>query len=249
MRWRLGQMSGLTLVLVAAVAPASEHVPGTNWARRSPDEQVRGELPPLPFEQMDPALRTGVREVLDRPSLSSRGASETFNADPNVYRWLLDHPHQAVKLWKLLGAKVTDIHDRGDGVFTWRDEHGSDVRWHTALRTHGLHVWFAEGKVKPGLLLPLTPFRCVVVMQHVEGKDTSGLPAVQQQVHFVLRCDRAAMALAARLLGASAPRLAEQYLGQLQLFYGGMAWYLYQDAERAKKMYRRIGLAAAEQAP
>ena len=51
------------------------------------------------------------------------------------------------------------------------------------------------------------------------------------------------------LLGAWAPRLAEQYLGQLQLFYGGMAWYLYQDAERAKKMYRRLGLTAAEQAP
>jgi hypothetical protein len=54
------------------------------------------------------------------------------------------------------------------------------------------------------------------------------------------------MALAARILGASAPRMAEQYLGQLQMFYGGMAWYLHQDEARAQAMYRRIGLHTAE---
>jgi hypothetical protein len=37
----------------------------------------------------------------------------------------------------------------------------------------------------------------------------------------------------ARLLGPSAPRLAEQYLGQLQLFFSALVWYLDQHPERA----------------
>ncbi|MFO0927939.1 MAG: hypothetical protein U0736_13005 [Gemmataceae bacterium] len=244
MGWRLRLVSGLTLMMAAAAVRADVDAPAV-WASRASTGIDAAAMPALPFDQIDPALRSGMRAVLDAPTLSSHGPSETFNASGDVYRWLLDHPDRAVQLWRLLGAKVADIVDRGDGVYVWRDDKGSEVRWHTAVRTHGLHVWYAEGKVKPGLLLPLTPFRCVAVMQYLEGKDTSGLPAVKHQVHFRLKCDQGAMALATRILGASAPRLAEQYLGQLQLFYGGMAWYLYKDEKRAQGMYRRIGLAVA----
>ena len=65
---------------------------------------------------------------------------------------------------------------------------------------------------------------------------------MRHQVHFVLRCDSRAIALAARLMGYSAPRLAEQYLGQLQSFYGGMAWYIYQDTKRARQLFQQAGL-------
>lgn len=248
MGWRLQPMVGLTLLVAVGFAPAEPPAP-PSWANRVGSGTESAEGPPLPLEQIEPALRQRIQAVLDRPTLASHGPSETFNANGDVYRWLLDHPDRAVQLWRLLGARVSDIVDRGDGVYTWRDDHGSEVSWHTALRAHGLHVWYAEGKVKPGLLLPLTPFRCVAIMQYEEGKDTAGLPAIRHQVHFRLRCDRGAMALATRILGASAPRLAEQYLGQLQLFYGGMAWYLYKDEKRAQEMYRRIGLAAAQPAP
>ena len=44
----------------------------------------------------------------------------------------------------------------------------------------------------------------------------------------------------------SAPKMAEQYLGQLQMFYGGMAWYLDQDEQRARKMFRQIGMSMPE---
>jgi hypothetical protein len=65
-------------------------------------------------------------------------------------------------------------------------------------------------------------------------------------VHFHLRCDGRAMALAARILGNSAPRLAEQYLGQLQMFYGGLSWYLCQDTARARRMLVLAGVLKEE---
>jgi hypothetical protein len=199
-------------------------------------------MPRVPLEVIDPAVRDKVRGVLEHPAMTSRALPEAFNAEMPVYRWLLDHPDLTVKLWKLVGANVQDIQSRGDGVYVWRDEHGSDVSWHSVVKSDGLHAWYAEGKVKVSALLPLTSFRALAVLAYREGQDAAGKPAIQHQVHFLLRCDSKAVSLAAKLLGASAPRMAEQYLGQLQMFYGGMAWYLCQDEERAKKMYRQIGL-------
>jgi hypothetical protein len=201
----------------------------------------------IPLESLPLHLREKVRSVIVQPSLSSKGQAETFNTDLATYHWLLEHPDLAVKLWRLQGAKVADIEQRGD-AYRWNDDQGSEVLWHTALRVPGMHVWYAEGKVKAATLVPMTSFRAVAVMHYVEGKDLDGKPAIRHQVHFMLRCDSKAISLATRILGASAPRQVEQYLGQLQMFYGGMAWYLTQDEARAKRMYRRIGLTVAGEA-
>lgn len=233
------------LALLCVVAPSLHAADDRGlfpFSPRAQPEKAAGVMPPIPIQALQPDLRDKVQSVLDRPALTSRGLAETFQAEGHVYRWLLDHPDMTVKLWKQLGAKVTDITQRPDGLYVWQDENGSEVTWQSAHRAAGMHLWYAEGKVKAGALLPMTNFRAVMVMSIQEGKDTTGKDAVRHQVHFLLRCDSKAVTLAAKILGASAPRMAEQYLGQLQMFYGGMAWYLGQDAERAKRMYKQIGL-------
>ena len=201
----------------------------------------------IPLDSLPQPLREKVRSVSDHPSLAAKGPAETFNTDLGTYHWLLEHPDLAVKLWRLQGAKVSDVEQRGD-FYRWHDDQGSEVLWHTALRSPGTHIWYAEGKVKVATLVPMTSFRAVAVMHYVEGKDLDGKPAIRHQVHFMLRCDSKAISLATRILGASAPRQTQQYLGQLQMFYGGMAWYLTQDEARAKRMYRRIGLTLSDEA-
>jgi hypothetical protein len=239
------------LVAVAALAQAAargDDRSAFSFSTRSRGDGGPAPPPQLPLESIPPGIRERVQSVLERPALSARAHAETFQATGDVYRWLLDHPDLTVKLWRQAGAKVSDIEDRGDGVYVWHDEHGSEIHWHSALKAPGLHVWYAEGKVKAASLLPLTSFRAVAILSYHEGQDTSNRPAIRHQVHFLLRCDSRAVALAAKILGASAPRMTEQYLGQLQLFYGGMAWYLGQDQERARRMYRQIGLALPEDA-
>jgi hypothetical protein len=199
--------------------------------------------PTIPLESLDPALRERVRAVLDKSTLTARSGQETFNTRPAIYRYLLDHPDHAVKLWRQLGAQVSDIDDQGGGHYLWKDGRGSEVRWEIGLRGKGgLHLWYAEGKIKPGMLLPAQSFRAVALLQFTEGVDTKGLPAIRHQVYFVLRCDSRAIALATRLMGHSAPRLTESYLGQLLAFYGGLAWYIYQDDDRARNLFEQVGL-------
>lgn len=197
--------------------------------------------PALPLASLTPQAQHQLRQVVDHASLTASGQPEAFNSSPELYAWLLEYPAVAVKLWQTLGAKVSDIEER-NGRYKWTDDQGSEVWWHIALRAPGLHVWYAEGKVKPALLVPMTAFRAVVVLEYTLGKDTKGKQAIRHQAHFIMRSDSRALSLATRLLGKQAPRMTEQYLGQLQTFYGGMAWYLGQDEERARKMYRQVGL-------
>ena len=79
-------------------------------------------------------------------------------------------------------------------------------------------------------------------LQYTVGQDDQGREAIKHQAHFHVRCDGRAMALAARVLGNSAPRLGEHYLGQMQMFYGGLSWYLCHDTARARRMFVKIGL-------
>jgi hypothetical protein len=51
-----------------------------------------------------------------------------------------------------------------------------------------------------------------------------------------LQTDSKTAALLAQILGPSAPYLAEQGLGQVQMFFSALVWYLGQHPERAARL-------------
>ncbi|MGH7170723.1 MAG: hypothetical protein ACRELF_14880 [Gemmataceae bacterium] len=200
---------------------------------------------PVPLDQLAPPMRERVRSVLEHPTLSSRGPLEAFHCRPGLYYWLLDHPELAVRLWRGLGAKCTDIQARGDGSFVWKDTQNGEVHWQTIVRGPKQRVWYAEGRVKAGVMLPSVSIRAVVVLNHQEGTDGSGKPAVRHQMNMILHTDSRAVGLATRLFGASAPRLAEEYVAQLEMFFGALAWYLSEHPDKATALFRELKLAPA----
>lgn len=189
--------------------------------------------PRFRLEAVPPDYRDRVRAVLERPTLHARGPLETFRCQVAMYHWLLDHPDRAVRGWLKMGAKCARIGDRGNGRFGWKDEQGSDVYWDTVVRGSRQHVWYAEGGVRVGPLLPLIPVRAVVILYIQEGHDATGRAAIRHDGELVVRTDSRAAALVARLMGASAPRTAEQYMGQIQTFFAALAWHLDEHPEKA----------------
>lgn len=197
----------------------------------------------VPLEELPPQLRDRVRVVLEHPTLASRGPLEAFRSRPNIYYWLLDHPDVAMRLWRGLGAKCSEIHALGEGNFAWRDAQNGEVRWQTIVRNGKQRIWYAEGRVKAGPLLPSVSLRAVVVLNHQEGSDGKGKPAIRHQMDMILHTDSRAVSLAARLFGASAPRLAEEYVGQMQMFFGALAWYLSEHPNKAAVLFEELKLS------
>ena len=94
--------------------------------------------------------------------------------------------------------------------------------------------------MKPSLLLPMVSLKAVLVLDYAEGKDGNDQLAVRQQMHLILHTDNRAVALATRVMGDSAPKMADQFLSQLQMFYAAMAWYLDQHPDKAEKLFATL---------
>jgi hypothetical protein len=194
---------------------------------------------PVPLDELTPDWRARISAVLDQPTLRTRGRVETFTCQPAVYDWLLDHPDLAVRLWRLIGAKCTDILPEGADRYVWKDG-GSNIHWDTILKRPGFRIWYAEGEVRPGALLPGATVKAVAVLRYTEGHLNDGRTTLQHQVELTLHTDSHAIALATRILGASAPRAGEQVAGQIEMFYAAMAWYLNQHPRHAELLFAQL---------
>ena len=191
---------------------------------------------PLPIEEISGAEREKVRHVINHPTFRGRGAGEAFGGRPELYDWLLDHPDRALAAWRRLGAIASEIVNHGDGKFSWSDNHGSSVSWHTVYNHKNLRMWYAEGKVRAAPLTPLVPVQAVLVLRHGDMAENDGHSLLIHQTEIFVLTDSRAAALAARMMGGSVSRLTDQGLGQLELFFSGLVWYLDQHPERVGRL-------------
>jgi hypothetical protein len=198
----------------------------------------------IPLGDLPPRMRDNVNVVLEKPTLFTHGPKEAFTCSPSMYQWFLDHPDQAVRVWRRLGARCMDIENRGQGIFAWTDGQGSDVRWWTIYRNPQMRIWYAEGNAKAPGILPLIPVRVVVVLHHVEGRNASGQPMMQHHADLFVQTDSRTASLVARLMGPSVPRMAEQAAGQMEMFFSALAWYLDQHPAKAENVL--LGILPAD---
>lgn len=228
----------LGFVLQAGTILGQAPMPAVRQTSFSPGTQPL--LSPLAENDVPAEIAKMVRPLLQRPTLRSTGPVETFRCSPMTYYWLLENPDQTAKLWREIGATCADIRRRAPGVFAWRGENGSEVVWQIIHRGPNRHVWYAEGEVQPGALLPAVSVKAIVCAGHVELRDADGSPVVRHQMELIIKTSNHVAALATKILGASAPRMAEDYVGQIEMFFAAMAWYLDQNPDKAARLFEKI---------
>jgi hypothetical protein len=201
----------------------------------------------IPWDDLNEHATTLAKQLMERPTVVARGPSETFACVPEQYHWLLDNPDRAVIAWRRLGAKCVSINRRGPNKFGYTDDTGTDVAWEVIHQSPSVRIWFAEGKVKPSPVLPLVPVKALIVLHHIDGKLPDGTVVVQHHAEVVIHTDSKAATAVTKLMGQSAPKLAEQGLGQLQLFYSALSRFLDLHPERVEVLFRPEGVAVQPQ--
>lgn len=190
----------------------------------------------FPLEQIPEQFKQRVRQVVEQPTVHGHGPGEAFAGRPDLYTFLLDNPDRGVKAWRILGAPCADVTTTGNGVFSWKDDRGSEIRWQAVHISEGLRIWLAEGRVRPMHLFPLVPIQAVIVLRHADRNVGAGRTLLLHQSELFLQSDSKAVALAARMMGASTARLTEQGMGQLEMFFSGLLWYLDQHPESTERL-------------
>jgi hypothetical protein len=192
----------------------------------------------IPLASLDERAAALAKQVMDRPTVQARGPAETFICTPQQYYWLLDNPDRAVTAWRRLGAKCVSIERRGPDIFGYVDDAGTNITWEVVHKAPGLRIWFAEGKVKPSAVLPLVPVKALVVLHTKEGKTPEGKTVVHHFSEVAIHTDSVAATTLTKMMGQSAPKLAEQGLGQLQLFFSALSGYVGRHPERIEVLFR-----------
>lgn len=212
----------------AGPVPRARSEPADDGALARAVSPIRG----VPLADLPAGVRDGVGLVMKEPTLSVHGPAEVFHGRPAMYQWLLDHPDQGVLIWRRLGAQCLDVTRISEDRFGWSDGRGSAVAWQTVHRGPHVRVWYAEGSGRPAPVLPAVPVRAVVVLRYEDARDAGGRSVIRHQADLFLQTDSKTAALVTRLLGPSAPRLAEQGVAQMELFFSALVWYLDRHPDR-----------------
>jgi hypothetical protein len=191
---------------------------------------------PVALEEIPSGPREKLTKVMKSPTVSAVGPAEEFVAHPDMYQWLLDHPDRTAAAWRKLGVEAVEIKMLKDGRFTWKDENGSELTWQNVGQGPNGRIWYAEGKVKPALLLPTVPVKAVAIIAHSERARRSGDYIITHQLQIYLQSESKAANLVMRMFGDSAPKMAEQGSEQLLMFFSGIAKYAHDKPEKAKAL-------------
>lgn len=228
-RFRVGLVSSAVAAGWVAPAPAADLRP---LVRRPAQPAASATV----LDAVGPAHKDAVAQVLRAPTLSAKATEDGFVAHPKVYDWLVEHPDRTALAWKRQNFPCVDITDLGNGRFGWADDNGSELTWEAVGKFPDGVVWFAAGKIKPAVLMPMVPVKAVAILHAPRTPDDAGGAAFKPSVSvYVLTDSRAANAVL-RMAGPAAPRAAEQGAEQLLMFFSGVARHLHANPKDIEKL-------------
>ena len=210
-------------------------------ARAAEGVPFSGSRPTVPrsdrlSEVVEPAFRDVVTRVLNKPTITASGSNGDVACTAEQYAWMLDHPDRVALAWKRLHVPCVDIASTGEGKFVWTDENGSEVVWQTVGRLKDGLVWYATGKVKPSGVLPTVPVKAVAVITRRESTNAKGEKVLQPVAQVFLLTESRGASLILRMLGPTAPKLAEQGAEQLLFFFNGVGNHISRNPEQIDQL-------------
>jgi len=189
------------------------------------------------LDTVDEKYRDLVAAVLKHPTMSVKATGDDFTAHPKVYDWLLEHPDRTCLAWQRMKVPCVTITDMGKGQFHWSDETGSELTWQTVGRFENGVIWYAHGKVKPGTLVPSVPIKAVAVVHAPRSEaDANGATLISPTAQVYLLSDSRMATMLTKMVGPTAPRLAEQGAEQLLYFFTGVARHIYRKPEQLETL-------------
>jgi hypothetical protein len=179
-----------------------------------------------------PAYKDAVLKIVRQPTISTKYTSDEVTCGREMYEWLLAHPDRVSLAWRRMKVGCVEIRDLGNGRFGWNDDQGSELVWQSVGTFPDGVVWYATGKVKPSPVTPTVPIKAVVVLAYPSKKEGKLAPVTQVYLHT----DSRAASMILRMLGPTAPKLAEQGAEQLLFFFNGIGRHVTANPEKAEAM-------------
>ena len=143
----------------------------------------------IPLDQLAPADRESVAEVLGGPTFHRRGKSDSFQCNPRLYLALVNQPLLTLALWKNLSPSPVTLREVSPGSFQGTNNNGTEVGGRFLIRTPTLHVVLSNFRYNtPRGNLHLEG-RIVLVLRTAYFKEPQGEYWVRHDLEVFVKID------------------------------------------------------------
>lgn len=216
--------------------------PRLHAAGRIKPEQV------LPMDEVEPARRHEVAEIIDTYTIHKQGKPEAFPCHHQLYLALLNEPALTLSLWKDLSNAPVRLHHVGPNQYEGDDGQGTTARWEFVYRSARLHALYCDlTHIRPTTQAKLQGRVVLVVRSEFFGPQQDGEPPViQHEVEAFVKVDSKGWRALARTARPILEKVLEQQVQEAGWFVSLMGRLVAQHPVWAVDVVRRDEAIPAE---
>lgn len=172
----------MRLFALALLLPLSSGAGGAVAKKPDPAEFV-------PLEQINPAQREEVAEVIRESTFHHVTNPDTFICNPKIYLSLLNEPAITLSLWNDLWSSPARLTQIAQGMFQGQDGNGTTATWqfvHRDPKKHVLLCWIEYASPKGRIRLN---GRIVLIVHAAYFKHKSGDILIRHNVEAFVKID------------------------------------------------------------
>ncbi|QDT38772.1 hypothetical protein [Stratiformator vulcanicus] len=172
----------------------------------------------LPLERLDRRNRSRVDSVLRDVSMFRRLPLIEFEADPEVYRYFLEHPDVAVSVWRAMGVSKVRLTQVKDGVYRTDIGDGSVGDLELLFHSEADHLVLGTGQFSHPLLVK--PIRATALFHLETGlmRNDEGKTVVRCRGSMFVSFASGAVETAAKLVSPVTNYVVDRNFREVALF-------------------------------
>ena len=190
----------LALILTSAVSRIDAQLDRSMATGTTSNTYRKQAAARIPYQQMSPAARQRVADVVNNASLYRQLPVTTIQSDPDMYLFLLRYPETIIGTWNLMG--ISEMSARRIAPFRLKAADGSGTTTNAEL-VYGkpnLNIYYAEGEYDGPMIFRKVTGSCVIMVESDYRQGADGLVQVTSRMNFFLKIDNLAASIIAKTI-------------------------------------------------
>lgn len=143
----------------------------------------------IPWEKIEEKAKAKIEDVVNKPTVHHRSASEVFACSPELYLMLLHDPVLTLEMWKTLGMSGVTLEQVSPGQYQGSDGRSTSGRWEFVYQSADLNVIYSEGEYRGPLMGASLQTRSVLVLRSTFFEERDGKKYVKHQMDAFVRAE------------------------------------------------------------
>lgn len=175
-------------------------------------------LEQLPLAKLSGEQRQRVHDVLESISLFRELPTVSYQVEPEVFHYFLNHPDMAVGIWRAMGISKFSLSQTAANEFQADCGDGTSGVIEVMHRGADHVLLYCDGGFKNALMLKPVRSQCVLFLQWSFTKNSDDRPFVKQKATMFVSFPSNTVETAARVVSPVSNHIVDHNVREISLF-------------------------------